>query len=80
MGKSLHEEDKIALEVSVLREAFAWLQNTKKVRALVRGAGCPLRCGCATYLAARRSGRSCVYCAARRPCTEALKASASTVN
>lgn len=38
IGKSLHEEDKIALEVSVLREAFAWLQNTKKVCALVLGA------------------------------------------
>ena len=30
-AKALRAEDKIAQEVSVLREAFAWLQNTKKV-------------------------------------------------
>jgi hypothetical protein len=33
VAKSLHADDKVNIEVAVLREAFARLQNTKKVCA-----------------------------------------------
>lgn len=36
LSKALHAEDKVATEIATLREAFARLQNTKKVCAVCR--------------------------------------------
>jgi hypothetical protein len=39
VAKGLHAEDKVNVEVAVLREAFARVQNTKKVRAVFEWLG-----------------------------------------